>query len=197
MTRLYGLFLFVLALFGAPALAEPIDPDADVLGLYFDIEATEVCTSLDPFTPFEAWIILTRPTHEVLLGVEFGIDIAGGEVLQLTQYYNGNSMMWPQPLDNVIAGWVTPLMLEEATWLIRVQFLYVDTTFAPTTFTIHGSNPSSLPGDRPVYLTSDELLVPCRTPGAPGEVSAQINGDCGVVSTRTTTWSALKSLYRP
>ena len=54
------------------------------------------------------------------------------------------------------------------------------------------------PAPLPTRASEKKVLLQLGTSAAPGEVCAQINGDCQgqVVDTESRTWSGVKSLYR-
>ncbi len=190
------LLLSLLLVVAVPALADPIDPDTDVLGFYFDEEATQVCTEMSPFGQTTLYVTLTHPSRDVIYGVEFGADWEGPLLVLAVSLECGGMIILPPPLDNFIVGWGSVCPLGEVSILARASLLYTGTAGEPVAFRLHGSSPSSLPGDLPVYLAADGELVQCRTPVANGEICAMINGDCGVVATESRRWGAVKSLYR-
>lgn len=174
---------------------EPVDPDPNSLGIYFDTDGTQMETWADPFEPLDLYVVLTRPTFDILHGIEFGITVDGAVVGNAVDV-NGSGTMWPPDWENCIFGWSSPLPVGQATWLLRVSLIYTDTTSGQVTFRLHGSSPASLPGDLPVALLADGVLQQLTTPVAPGEVCAQINGEDPIIGTENADWGAIKSLYR-
>lgn len=173
----------------------PVDPDANSLGLYFDTEGTQMEAWSDPFQPVEMYVVLTRPTFDAIYGLEYGITFDGMFVASV-HAVNGGGIIDPPAWDNFILGWLTPMPVSEATWLVHIGGLYIDATQGPVTFRLHGSIPSSLPGNLPVALLADGVLQQLTTPVAPGAVCAQINGEEGIIAIEGAYWGAVKSLYR-
>jgi len=56
---LLSLFLLMVA----PAFAVPVDPAPDHIGVYFDTGATMTTLSVPTSAPFNAYVIITNPTH--------------------------------------------------------------------------------------------------------------------------------------
>jgi len=52
-----------------------VDPDPDMIGVYFDLGATNNCLQISPHMPFFAYVIITNPTGVQVGGVEFGYNL--------------------------------------------------------------------------------------------------------------------------
>ena len=81
MKTLLVLVLSCLMAFSALAV---IDPDPDMLGIYFDLEADNNCITVAANTPFFAYLILTNSTAQAINAYEFGFMnciCAGNETL--------------------------------------------------------------------------------------------------------------------
>ena len=78
MKKLVVLMLAMLVV--GSAVAVPIDEDADMLGMYLDMEATIVCGAA---AQQNLYVILTNPTFPEVAGVEFGFDVIGGPMYVL------------------------------------------------------------------------------------------------------------------
>ena len=68
------LVIVLLALALPAACAAVIDPDPDLLGIYFDTQADNNCLQVESGTPFRAYVILTNPTAGSIDAFEFGYE---------------------------------------------------------------------------------------------------------------------------
>lgn len=70
---------YYLALLAAFLIASPtfavIDPDPDMMGIYFDTDGNDNCPTIGINTPFNAFAILTNPTVPVFSAYEFGLRV--------------------------------------------------------------------------------------------------------------------------
>jgi hypothetical protein len=194
--KMKTILMTMIGLLMATGAFAVVDPDPNSIGLYFDENADVMC--LDGVVPFELvtmYIILTRPTEDVIWGFELGYDLVGEAVCISNQIHGPAGTCPDTPADNIIIGFTGPMPTSEATILATQDYLYMDTQLGPVTFTLHGSTPSSVDPNYPTVLLADSvfLVTGLSTSGGP---SAQINGNCGVVSADRTTFDALKSLYR-
>ena len=69
--------LIVLLLTGLMATSAfaVIDPDNDMLGVYFDLNADSNCLDIGPSIPFFVYVMITNPTAPQVRGLEFGYSI--------------------------------------------------------------------------------------------------------------------------
>ena len=173
-----------------------VDPDPNSIGLYFDENADVTC--LDGVALHELvtiFIILTRPTEDVIWGFELGYDLVGDALCVHNEINDSGTCPTTDDPGNIIWGFFSPLPTSEATILATQIYLNMDSELGPVTFHLHGSNPSSVDPAYPTLLLPDfELMVTgLSTTGGP---SAQINGNCGVVAAERMSFDAVKSLYR-
>ena len=66
------LLVLVLSCFLASSVFAVIDPDPDMLGVYFDVTANENCMFVEANVPFFAYLILTNTTAPAINAYEFG-----------------------------------------------------------------------------------------------------------------------------
>ena len=172
-----------------------VDPDADMMGFYFDLEADMPC--LDGATPYSTHnlhLILTRPTADMIYGFEAGLTLEGtGMILAadfaVDQFINVGTN------ENMIVGYGVPQPTTLATLLVTFSVMYMDTAMGPLDFYLHGSEPSSMNPLYPVILLEGGVL---QSVGLSAEFgpTAQFNGNCMVVSTDNVSFDGIKSLYR-
>lgn len=174
-----------------------VDPDPNMMGFYFDESADTPCVlGAAPYSTHVMHLILTNPTFDELFGFEAGYDVDGPAQVLGTQFAVDDALNVGGP-DNMIVGFGTPMPTTEATLLVSISVLYMSTTDEEVDFFLHGSDPGSIPGNLPVVLLADGVLIQVGLSAATGPTSL-INGDypCGVVATQPMSFDNLKSLYR-
>jgi len=174
-----------------------VDTDLDMMGMYFDVDADMPCLDgVDPYTTQVIFIMITNPSFELLFGWEAGYDLLGSAQVLSTELPPDQL-----PLDvggspgNHIVGFGEPMIMGPVNTVAVISVLYMDTELGPLDFMLHGADPGSLPGDLPVVLLADGVLMTLGLSAADGLV-AQINGGCQVVSTENLSFEGIKSLYR-
>lgn len=188
------LVVLLMALLVASSAFAIVDPDADMMGLYFDMDADVVCVSdVGPYTPVEMYLVLTNPSFDAVYGYEAGFDVIGNGIVTAVVFDN------PQALNvgsqtNQIVGFGAPSMTSPVTLLATITVIYSGAGEG-TLFTLHGTEPSSLDPAFPVVLLDGGELMSYGLSAADGFV-AQINGDCAIVATDNVSFDGIKSLYR-
>ncbi len=173
-----------------------IDPDENIMGLYFDQEADMPCVDgLDYFDHVTMYLILTRPTVDAVHGFEAGFDVVG-DIIPLSV-----EITCPSPCcmnmgtwNNIIVGLVL-LPTTDALVLVRFELLYMNEDHAAVQFFLHGTQPSSLDPAYPAILLADGELMSTGISTSEGP-TAQINGECSVVETVNYQFEQVKSLFR-
>ena len=190
------LIILLMALVMASTAFAIVDPDPDMMGMYFDLDADIPC--LEGATPYSTqllYLTITNPSFDQLMGWEAGYGLVGeGQVL---------SVIFPPeqlPLDvggpgNHIVGFGGPMFMGPVNIVATIAALYLATDSSPLDFFLHGADPGSLPGDLPVVLLPGGVLMTLGLSAADGLV-AQINGACQVVATEQLSFEGIKSLYR-
>jgi len=208
------LVILVLALASSTARAEPIDPSPNRLGLYLDLEATQVQSELPEYTSnnltdddlIDLYLIFTNPTYPYICGGDFRVECTGGvyllrnnwppEAIVLGEYraYEGT-----QAVDLTVL-WSNPIPTTTATVLLYMKLLPLS---AGEIFLLPSQYPNGLNPDLPtIFLPpGDWGFDPVSVYTAAGAGNPNIcfgsEGDCGhVVRTEKTTLDHLKSLYR-
>ncbi len=172
-----------------------VDPDDDMMGLYFDMNADnpEVMGAL-PYSTNVMYLVITNPSFDALYGFEAGYTMEGpGQVLS-TVFAN------PQALnvgtaDNMIVGYGSPSVTTPVTLLATISVLYMSSTNEAVSFTLHGTNPSSVDPMYPVVLLANGIESGYGLSAADGP-AAGINLVESVVATDEVTFGGIKSLYR-
>jgi len=204
MKKLLALVSLATLLLTGQALAQ-VDPDVDMIGIYFDPEATTWCVNPGDIGPLDAFLCLTSASADSgVAGWECTIEVTSGFfVLEWELQGVGASNFSTEP--EFIVGLAEPLLWEPVIVLMRFSV----GAFLPDPINLRVlpiANPS-LPPDPwalPAYADGDNPnhLIPMgyaggwdTTTGDP-YVCAQINAGCDVIPTEDATWGGVKSLYR-
>lgn len=187
------LLVLVVAMAMASSAFAVIDPDANSIGIYADMEADIVAMDVVAFVPTNIYLILTNPDFAELYGFEAGYHFDGN--VQILSALHAN----PQALDvggtgNHIVGFGAPTPCTEATLLTTIQFLAFDAN--PIGVFLTGTDPSSNDLGLPTLLLDGGELSTGGGTSTNGEVSLSINGFAPVVATEEATFDSVKSLYR-
>lgn len=187
--------LLMVSLIASSAFAV-VDPDPDMVGMYFDPMADTYCFTAAPYATVIAYMILTNPTMDAIGGFELGYHFTGAAMVLSTTFTNPQALNVGGP-DNMIVGFGSPQVCSEATVLATLSVLYMDTTMGPVYFYLTGTEPSSIDPTLPTLLMTDDSLVTAGLSTLPGTAGATINGICGdIVDTEDASWDGVKSLYR-
>jgi hypothetical protein len=201
MKTLLTLLVVILATTHAFAV---IDPDPDMLGIYFDQAADNMCMTVGVNTPFYAYLILTNPTAPGITAYEFGLDVVVPAGMEGLFFRLSDSPFWyvpfppapPPPLGGDYAiGLASTYPTEPATILHVWQYMLL-ATFPVEIFLRANSNPS-IPGELPVIKTGEVILMQVGfSTGGPGVPVATVNAaECPVVA-EEVSFGMVKALYR-
>lgn len=193
--------LLLVSLMATSAFAQ-IDPDTDMLGVYFDTGAMENCTAAAPNVPFFAYVTITNPSAAEVHGLECGYAVsvpAGMEGLIFRLANNlpsgavdlGNST--DILLGDYVVGLASPLPASSAVQFVTWQFMLL----SPMTVDIFlgPSNIESIPDGLPAYEIGGAIQSLGLSTGGPGIPVASINGDCPV-AIEEASFGSVKSLFR-
>lgn len=195
------LVIVLLALALPVASAAVIDPDPDLLGIYFDTQADINCLQVDSGTSFSAFVILTNPSAGSIDAFEFGYENEFD-----SNYYGMLALLGailPPGSINVgsgdasggdyIVGLASPMPPATALVLCTWEYLVLDKF--PVLMYLGPSSTPSLPGGLPVVQEAggDLMTVELLTGNANRPVAA-VNSACG--SQVDLQWGALKSTFR-
>lgn len=190
------LLVLVLTMAIAGSAFAVVDPDANSVGFYADMDA-DVVGIMDaaPYSTHNVYAMLTMPSFGELYGFELGYDTVGSAVVLSTTFAN------PQALDvggpgNHIVGFGGPTTCTEATLLMTLSVLYTDAEMGPVTMTLTGTEPSSIDPMLPTLLLADGELMTGGDSTDIGNVNFDINGVEDIVATDSATFGTVKSLYR-
>jgi len=194
------LALLLVLLVAVSAFAQA-DPDPDGLGFYFDLGATEVCTTTAaPFASVTGYLIITNPSAELgVSGWEAYVTVAGSPVapawtlaagLDVDSSAQGfqvgigtGGLALPAAPAVVLATYTAFIMAPTDVVTFYVEGVPGSTSFDGTPGYAGGGSAGDL---RPLQVSSG------TGSGAP---AAMING-CDVVANEDMTFSTVKSLFR-
>lgn len=186
--------ILMASLFVASIASAVVDPDTDMMGYYFDLDADDYCGSFVA-GPANFYIMWTNPSKALLQGYECNITIEGA--------YSVTGVEWPTNATNAgtnmnqIVGYATPVPTSEATVLATISGFYMDFAGGAAYVYMNPANPSSFGGSVGVVFVEDGAtkLLPIGTSVLEGP-SLQINGDCIVIPTESESLGNVKSLFR-
>ncbi len=198
------LLVLLMACLVATTAFAVIDPDPDMMGIYFDLNADDNCLTIGPMTVYFAYLILTNPTAPAINAYEFGLDIvvpAGSENMffRLASNINNPGGCYHDDAGRLggdyYVGLAFPIPAEPATLLHIWQYMLLDAI--PVEMYIHSTSAPSIPGDFPVVQNAEGsiLMQVGLSTGGPDIPVATVNTDC-VVDVEETSFGSLKALYR-
>ncbi len=200
--------ILLVSMMAASAFAVT-DPDPNMIGIYFDLNANDNCLTIGPSIPFNAYLILTNSTAPTISAYEVGymnVVPAGQESLLFrlaSTIANGTvgGLDLGDSSDILagdhIVGLAAPLQAGPATVLHAWQYMVLDPTVTMEMFLASASQ-SSLPGPFPVILNAADstLFQAGQSTGGPDIPVATVNiVDC-VVGVEDASFGSVKSLFR-
>jgi len=189
------LVVLLMAMLVATSAFAIVDPDDNMMGFYFDLEADNPCVDgIAPYSQVPMHLVMTNMTADALYGFEAGYTMEGNGMVLATVFANP-SVIDVGSAGNHIVGFGAPSMTAPVTLLATLTVMYMDTTMGPLDFMLHGTTPSSINPEFPVVLLADGELLSVGLSAAVGAVS-EINGGCTVVATDNVSFDSVKSLYR-
>ncbi len=189
------LIVLLMVMVMATSAFAVVDQDDNSMGFYFDTEADLPCIDgVAPYAQSTMYLVLTNPTFDTLLGFEAGYSFEGPATIISAAFMNPEAINFGQP-NNMIVGFGGPTTTSPVTTLVTYSVMYMSTTGEPVTFSLFGSEPSSIDPAYPVVLMADSELMQTGLSTIDG-VTAQINAGCTVVATEALSFDSIKSLYR-
>lgn len=190
--------LMLAMLVAGSAMAQPIDPDPNMLGLYLD-EAATMISGPAPVAPFNIYVVLTNPTVPEVKGVEFGWDVVSGVL-----YLNGAVTF---PVDAVNLGATDSVSGEVAAGYSAAMPTSTATVMATIPCFHFGGACDIVLRNNSVSPSGSNPLMPCILDGAGDVMMVGLSADVGnvalaigtstqVVATEEATLDQVKSLYR-
>jgi len=199
--------LLLVSLMAGSAFAVT-DPDPDMIGIYFDLNANDNCKVIGPSIPFNAYLILTNTTAPAVSAYEVGYTnvvpsgmesmlfrlastIANGAVSGLDLGDSSDILAGDH-----IVGLAAPLQAGPATVLHAWQFMILSPDLTMEMF-IGAASQSSLPGTFPVILNASDstLFTAGQSTGGIDTPVATVNLPC-VVGVEDASFGSVKSLFR-
>lgn len=204
MKKLLAFVSLTTLLLTGQALAQ-VDPDVDMIGIYFDPEAATWCVNPGAVGPVDAYLCLTSASADSgVAGWECTIEVTEGVfVLEWNLQGIGASNFSTEP--EFIVGMSEPLPRDDV--IVLMQFTVGAFLADPIDLRVLPIANPSLPPDPwplPTYADGDNsnILIPMGYAGGWDQltgdpyVCAQINGGCDVIPSEDATWGGVKSLYR-
>ena len=202
--KTYTALIIGLLLIGSCAAAQS-DPDPDSMGIYFDTAATiNTHSTMAPFEPVTAYLVITRPTGDGVSGWECAVEITGLPVA-LIWSYAGGGVNAQNPLENgyfevEIGTGDLALQPVSDVCVVATMNCYVMNPTDEILFAVLPLPISTKFVNEPGYLDGgpEPVMVPCGvSSGLPyGLPCATINSTHEAVAINDMTWSGVKNLYK-
>jgi hypothetical protein len=183
-----------------------IDPDPDMVGIYFDANADDNCLTVGT-VPFFAYLILTNPTAPAINAYEFGFLNCVCTGTEQTFFMTASSIangvvagldvgVHDKISGDYIVGLAEPILTSPATILHSWQYLC--TSIQPIHMFLGPSSVPSMPGGLPVVQNADGsvLMTVGLSTGGPDIPVASINAEDCAVAVEHCAWGDVKALYR-
>ena len=202
------LVVLLLASLVATSAFAVIDPDPDMMGIYFDLTADDNCLEAQPASaPFMAYIVLTNTSAPAINAYELGYELivpAGmeGMVFRLADSIANGVVSGVNVGDasqvlfgDYIVGLAAPLPATEAVVLHSMQYMLL--AVIPVEWYIGASSAPSIPGNYPVVQNAEGsiLMQVGQSTGGPEFPVATANTGC-VVGVEDASFGSVKSLFR-
>ena len=204
MRRLFLLISMAEVCFGpgeATVAGPEVDPETDVIGVYFDKTADNNCKTAAANVPFFAYVTITNPSAAEVWGLEVGYEVVSSAGTTLLFRLANNLPAGAVDLGNstdvfvgdYVVGLASPLPAAPAVQFVTWQFLLL----APQTVEIFlgPSVVQSIPDGLPAYEIGGSIQSLGLSTGGPGIPVATVNGDCPV-AVEDASFGSVKSLFR-
>lgn len=206
MRKVFVILAAAVLMSSSDVLAQPIDPDPDMIGFYFDEDATIYCTSAPTGAPFPAYLCLTNCTAPAgVSGWECSVWVTPG-IFVLSWNLHGIAVVTGIPPDFLVS------LGEPLPWAPSIVLMDVLVgVFAPGTIElkVYPSSSASLPPNSdgcflPAYAAGDDpghlrpLGYSCgyNPDTCEPNMCTVINGDCTPIENDEMTWGGVKALYK-
>ncbi|HPF34120.1 MAG TPA: hypothetical protein P5571_02615 [Candidatus Krumholzibacteria bacterium] len=195
------LAFMAVALLASGAMAQ-IDPDADGMGVYFDMGATEVCAStVAPFQQIVAYLCITNPSASAgVSGWEAYVTVTGGVVAGAWTLSAGLDVD-PSAEGFQVGIGTGGLALPAAPSVVLATYsAFVQAAGGEVAFYCEGVPGSTSFDGTPGYAGGSDAgdLRACQVSSGTGLglPVARVNGDCDIVANEDMTFSNVKALFR-
>ncbi len=201
--------LLLVSLMATSAFAV-VDPDDDMIGIYFDMNADDNCLIIGASLPFMAYIVTTNPTAPAISAYELGYRIVvptgmEGFLFRLASTI-ANGVTTGLNLGNetdvlegtYIVGLAEGLPGDPATVLHSWQFMLLSPLVTMEFYLSSIPVDPSIPGDYPVLLNdvTKVLYQAGQSTGGPDTPVATVNFENCVVGVENASFGSVKSLFR-
>ena len=189
---------YVAVLIACVACAVPaqatVDPDIDQIGVYFDLNADEVCLeAVDLFSMFSAYLIITNPSASDIIGIDVCLRAEGFvQELGYDWYVGWIGVDWFENGYRCMGyGFNEPVPFDGLNFpLARINYMVVGEGGAAFYL-------DRFPDSFPTYYDSGGNAYPLGFSSGDRDLPvAVVTRECGVVSTSHATFGSVKSLYR-
>ncbi|MDX2473594.1 MAG: hypothetical protein QNL91_07760 [Candidatus Krumholzibacteria bacterium] len=194
--------LLLVSLMATSAFAV-IDPDTDMLGVYFDTTADNNCTTAAESIPFFAYVTITNPSAAEVHGIEFGYSLISsvgpGKMFRLLNTLPSGAVDLGTNTDlmlgDYVVGLAAPLPATEAVQFVTWQFLLLEPQMVE--IYLGPSTIQSIDDGLPAYEIGGSIQSLGLSTGQPsaGVPVATVNGDCAV-AVEDASFGSVKSLFR-
>ncbi len=203
------LVVLLLATLVATSAFAAIDPDPDMIGIYFDADGTSNYLDVTVNTPFFAYLIATNPTPAMVNAYEFGYKIVVPVGMEGMLFRLGDASAGVGPVDvgnhlnvlegDYVIGLAASIATSEATVLHTWQYMALASF--PVEMYIYQSVKPSVPGTFPVLQNADGsiLYTVGQSTGGWDIPVAGVNYPEGVeppVAVEDASFGSVKSLFR-
>lgn len=192
--------LLLVSLMASSAFAV-IDPDTDMLGVYFDMTADMNSMDAVANVPIFAYVTITNPSAAEVHGIEFGYQLVSsagpGLMFRLANTLPSGAVDLGTSTDltlgDYVVGLASPLPASEAVQFVTWQFLLL----VPQTVEIYlgPSTIQSIDDGLPAYEIGGAIQSLGLATGGVDTPVARING-LGPVAVEDASFGSVKSLFR-
>jgi len=185
------LVVLLMAMLVASSAFAIVDPDDNMMGLYFDMEADMPVIEAAPYTSHNLYLVMTNMTADTIWGFECAVRHEGTSNIGQFVIANATAIdVGTAGTPNHIVGFGTPTMVTPVTLLATMSVFYMG---AVDEFFLTGSTPSTISEEFPVVLLADSGVLSVGMSAAEGPCAA-IGSE--VVATENVSFDGIKSLYR-
>ena len=190
--------LLMAAVFATGAMAQ-IDPDDNMIGVYFDMDATQVCT--DANGNLVGYVMATNVTYEYIYAWEAAMFVDNQGMAGFVNHVEvpaGIDGLQIGTAPNIIMAFAAPMPAASIVVIGEFAFGYYGSGISYMTLGANDANPS-LPGQLAVQTGPTAGDIVPFGDSANGGVCAAIGvnpNDCEVVATEDVSFGAVKALYR-